>query len=806
MHCKLCGLPTPNPPVQQDGYDFCCYGCSAVYSHFGEAVFNAYRSDRAQKREPQPEGKEAFLRIEGMHCASCELMLKKLGERVRGVMDVTACYATSTAKVIYDADLIQESELPGALSHAGYQVGLRSEAAAEREDNRSLLRLLTGVSLAAMVMMLYLAFFYPSNLGLVPPEDLESMSWLAFYAAPRVMFILTTVLIFYVGFPILRGAWIGIRAAALNMDNLLAIAILAAYGYSIYQMLIGSHDLYFDVAAVIVTVVTAGRYFEQNAKLNATAELSRIISAWNPHIKVLEGEQVVERSLATLRPGDRFLVSQGEFIPVNGTIHSGVGALDESLMTGEPHPVTRNIGEPVLGGTRLVEGELTVMVGESVESQMEALSRILWRVQSTSGGLLGLADKFARVFVPLVLFLATAITTGLWLQGADTGTALLAGLATLIVSCPCTFGLAVPLTTAVAVSTALRHGIIIGRPSVYEKIAAIKSVALDKTGTLSTGKMEVSAVYGPAEAAWYAAAVERFSQHPVAAAISRLDDRYGASDPTIHPGKGAEAVVEGKRVAVGSRALFMLLGWSIPDQLQAQIRSVSAAGVVSYVGWEGQAVGAIVTNDRPRPQWRPFVARLRHHYKVVMLTGAEHTDGYESEVDTCHAGIPAESKAAIVGQLRDKGGVIMIGDGSNDGPALAAADLGIAFGVPTSLAAEAADLIIPGDRLDRISIALDLLHSVRRRVRQNIGWALLYNAIAIPLALSGLLNPLFAALAMASSSLLVVWNSSRSLERAGWALATAAAEQDRLHKIDDWSRLGEVTAGNRESTRVAEAG
>lgn len=787
MKCKLCGLPTPNPPVRQDGFDFCCYGCSTVYAHFGEAVFKAREPVRERAPALPVEGKEAFLRIEGMHCASCEFMLKKLGERIKGVLDVTACYATSTAKVTFDGDLLDESDLPGLLSQAGYRAGPRTGAASEHEDNRSLLRLLTGVSLAAMVMMLYLAFFYPTNLGLVPAEDLESMRWLAFYAAPRVMFLLTTVLIFYVGFPILRGAWIGIRAGALNMDNLLAIAILAAYGFSIHQMLIGSHELYFDVAAVIITVVTAGRYFEQNAKLGATAELSRIISAWNPRIKVLEDGGVVEKSMDALRPGDRFIVSQGEFIPVNGTIYQGVGALDESLMTGEPHPVTRNTGAEVLGGTTLVEGELTVTVGESVESQMEALSRILWRVQSTSDGLLGMADRFARVFVPLVLVLATAITAALLMQGAATGTALLAGLATLIVSCPCTFGLAVPLTTAAAVSTALKHGIIIGRPAAYEKAARIKSVALDKTGTLSTGKMQVTANYGPSEIVRYAAAVERFSQHPIATAIARLDGRYEATNPVIHPGKGAEALVEGKRVAVGSQSLYRLLGWSIPEQLQTRVGELSTSGVVSYVGWDGQAVGAIVTGDQPRPQWKEFVARLRQQYRVVMLTGAERTDGYEVEVDAAHAGIPPESKAAIVRQLRGEGGVVMIGDGSNDGPALAAADLGIAFGVPTSLAADAADLIIPGDRLDRISIALDLLGSVRRRVRQNVGWALLYNAIAIPLALSGMLNPLFAALAMASSSLLVVWNSSRTLEREAWA-----ASQDQVPSPgpDDWSRLG----------------
>lgn len=768
MDCKLCGLPTPNPPIRQDEHLFCCYGCSTVYEHFGEAVFESYQTARQSAPAVLPDGKEAFLRIEGMHCASCEFMLKKLGERVKGVLDVSASYATSMVKVVYDPDIIGESELPGVMSHAGYKAVQGGDSDKQRDDDLGLLRLMTGVTLAAVIMMLYLAFFYPSNLGLVPAEDLESMRWLAFYAAPRVMFLFTTILIFYVGFPILRGAWIGLRVGALNMDNLLAIAILAAYGYSISQMLSGSHDLYFDVAAVIVTVVTAGRYFEKAAKQEATAELSRIVSAWNPVIKVVKEAGIVERRADELAPGDCIIVSAGDFVPVNGTISTGVGALDESLMTGEPHPVTRHEGEPVMGGTTLVEGELIISVGCSVESQMDVLTRILWRAQSTSDGLIGLADRFSRVFVPLVLLLATVITAGMLLTGSSTSAALLAGLATLIVSCPCTFGLAVPLTTAVAVSTALKHGIIIGRSTAYEKISAIKTIALDKTGTLSTGKMQVKRVIGPQQVSDYAAAVERLSQHPIANAIAQLDDQYNATNPVIHPGRGAEGVVEGRRVVVGSRLLLNTLGWAIPADLQTQVSVATENDVISYVGWDGIAVGAIITGDQPRPMWQSFVADLKKQHKVALLTGAEHAGLYQSAVHSCHVGIPPEAKASIIHQLRAEGGVIMVGDGSNDSPALAAADLGIAFGVPTSLAADAADVIIPGDRLERIPLALELLRRVRRRVRQNIGWALLYNAIAIPLALAGLLNPLFAALAMASSSLLVVWNSSRSLERDAW--------------------------------------
>jgi len=285
---------------------------------------------------------------------------------------------------------------------------------------------------------------------------------------------------------------------------------------------------------------------------------------------------------------------------------------------------------------------------------------------------------------------------------------------------------------------------------------------------------------GDEEAIAYAAAVERRSAHPIAQAIAKLNDERYASGLTVHPGRGAVAIVDEREVAVGSRTLFSTLEWKISEHLQAEASVIRPGeGVVSFVGWDGEAHAAIVTCDQSRPEWEAVVDRLRERVRVVLLTGAEHPSGYEDKVDEIHAGVPPEAKAAVIRRLRREGTVVMIGDGSNDAPALAAADLGIAFGAPTALASEAADVIITGDRLDRVFDAFDLIDTTRRRVRQNLGWALWYNAIAIPLAFSGYLNPLFAALAMGSSSLLVVWNSSRPLgvhEAPGIAGATPDAD------------------------------
>ncbi len=787
MECKLCGLPTPEKPIRSDGHAFCCFGCREVYRFFGEDVLAGREAAPEQKEQMVPEGAEAFLRIDGMHCSSCELLIERTALRTDGILSAASSYATSTARIVYDPNVIDEARLPEIVSVAGYRARLRGDTAPEYDGRLSLLRLIVGVGLAVVVMMLYLAFFYPTHLGLVAASELQPIGWLAFQAVPWALLVLTTLLIFYVGAPIFRGAWIGLRTGVLNMDNLLAIAILAAYGYSVGQLLVGSLDLYFDVAAVVVAVVTVGRYLERDSRAQATSELVYIMQAWTPSAHVRRGGELHDLSVDQLRPGDRLVISEGEPIPVDGTMVDGQGAVDESLLTGEPVPVAREPGDDVLGGAVVVEGLIEIIVGPSVDSRTDNLARILWNVQSSTAGVQSITDRIARVFVPAVITMAVLVSAWFLLGGTPPGPALLAGLATLIVSCPCTFGLAIPLATAAGVSTALGRGIIITSADAFEKAPRIDVVAIDKTGILSTGEMTVVEVIGPPAIAERAAAVERLSSHPIAEAIARLDATRTAADLIIQPGKGAVATVDGLRVAVGGKALFATLGWEVPDHLASLTTPITNTDrVVSYVGWDGRAQGAIISKDQSRPEWESVMDRLRKHYRVVLLTGAEHPGGYEEQADEVHAGIPPEAKAAIIRRLKSEGTVVMIGDGSNDAPALAAADLGIAFGAPTALAADAADVVILGDQLDRLFDAIELIGVTRRRLRQNLAWALLYNATAIPLAVTGLLNPLFAALAMSASSLLVVWNSSRSVVGPETESQSRGTAQTRYRT---WSRL-----------------
>ncbi|MCF8177277.1 MAG: cation-translocating P-type ATPase [Sulfuritalea sp.] len=767
MQCKLCGLLTPSPPIVGDGHGFCCYGCCEVYRSFGDGVL--VTDQEAVRVAPPPLlGKEAYLWIEGMHCASCEFLISRIALSTPGIHSATSSYATSSAKIVFDPELITESELPSMLSRNGYRARLRGEEAPEYDERQDLLRLLTGGILASAVMMMTLLFVYPIHGGFATPSDYESIRWLAFVFTPIALFFQTSVLVFYVGFPILRGAWTGIRTRVLNMDCLIALSILSAYCYSVVQLFHDPIDLYFEVAGTLVAIITIGRFLEKTERVRATQELRGFMQAWVPKACVRRDGSYLVCDLEELVPGEHVYVRQGEALPVDGVIVDGQGAVNEALITGEPFPVWRGPGQKVRGGSVLLEGRLEIAIGPQAECRLEGLSRILWNAQSSIAGVQSGVDRLARVFAPAVIVLALLVGIGFYISGAPLESALLASLATLIVSCPCTFGLAIPLTTAVATSSALRRGIIVSSADLFEKARNIDIVVFDKTGTLSTGGMAVVDVIGPPEVSARAAAVERHSPHPVAEAIARLDSQRTASDFENHPGQGALASVGGRRVAVGSKQLFAMLGWTIPESLRSQVTSrAPVQSVISYVGWNGYAEGAIVTRDQPRPDWRQIIDSLPAATRVVLLTGAEDPRGYEDGVDEVYAGVPPEAKAAVIRRLKAKGTVAMVGDGSNDASALAEADLGIAFGAPASLAAEAADIVIPGNRLGTVLDALSLIGTTRRRVRQNLGWALAYNAVAIPLAMAGLLNPLFAALAMSASSLLVVWNAVRPIAYTG---------------------------------------
>jgi Cu2+-exporting ATPase len=433
----------------------------------------------------------------------------------------------------------------------------------------------------------------------------------------------------------------------------------------------------------------------------------------------------------------------------------------------------------------VTDAPLVIEVDDAATSTLDRLVELLWELQSSAPGVQRLADKLATIFVPFVVAVAVAIAAWTLVGGGGIGAAMLLGLTVLIVSCPCALGLATPLAIASGIKTAAERGIIVTAEAVFEESPEIETVVLDKTGTITEGAMSVVSIEAddPEEVLRRAAAVESLSGHPIAAAIvERADDVASEPDEVSADGgaaavdpetfdretRGVSARFEGAETVVGHPQLLRERGIEIGETLKAQIRTARADGDVPVVvGWGGRARGVIVVGDTPRAEWQTAVERLSRDRAVVVLTGDEGAaaDRFRSieGVSDVFAGVPPEAKAETVRRLQQRGAVAMVGDGSNDAPALAAADLGIALGSGTQLASDAADAVIVDDDLRSVPETFRIAERTNGRIRQNLGWAFFYNGVAIPLAVLGLLNPLLAAVAMATSSALVVANSSRSL-------------------------------------------
>ncbi len=779
--CDLCELPTPPTPITDPDVDgaFCCQGCLEV-SRTLERTDDTPDEAELQSRldgDDGPDlddldGEDAFLAVDGMHCSTCEAFLETTAEREDGVHGVTASYATDTIRIVYDPDELAADELPDLVSGYGYTASDRSSADDTDADDR-LGALLFGAFFGMMVMTWYILFLYPTYFGFEPIADFGGYDG-TFLTAN--IWVFTSFVLFYTGYPTLRGAYVSLRAGRPNMDLLVALAALGSYSYSAIATVLGQTHVYFDVTVAIIIVVTAGTHYEQAVKRRATGLLSELTEQQVDEARLESGETV---PLEDVDPGDRLLVRPGERIPLDGTVAEGSAAVDESLVTGESLPVGKESGDPVRGGTVVTDAPLVVTVGDEAESTLDRLVSLLWSIQSARPGVQRLADKLATVFVPLVVTLAVGTAAILLATGSSVSRALLIGLTVVIVSCPCALGLATPLAIAAGIQAAAERGIVVAAETIFEDARDVDVVVLDKTGTLTTGTMAVEDVHAvdgvdADELIRRAGTVEALSEHPIAAAIadaaseSATEDATTAVDDFERADRGVSGRVDGDRVVVGHPDFLREHGLAVPDALESRIVDTRDAGDVPVVvGWDGRARGVIAVGDSPREALGETLETLSAGREVVVLTGDEGAaaDRFRAleGVDEVFAGVPPEAKAETVDRLRSRGTVAMVGDGSNDAPALATADVGIAMGSGTKLATDAADAVIVGDDLGAVTETFDIATSTHRRIRQNLGWAFAYNAVAIPLAVLGLLNPLFAAVAMAASSALVVVNSSRSM-------------------------------------------
>ena len=804
--CALCDLPVPEPPVTGtiDG-EYCCRGCLEV-----ARVLSAVPESDQMEATPQSESEDvpedsalAYLSIAGMHCTTCEVFLDYRGASLDGIYAVEANYATETARVQYDPEQVAEEDLPELLSGRGYTARFRNASDTPgdvRSDDRTATveRLFVGGFFSMLVMPWYLFFLYPSYVGIETGIiNADATASHGLYIPLVFIGIFTTIVLFYTGYPVLRGAWVSLRMGHPNMDLLVSVAALSAYAYSTVALATGSMHLYYDVSVAVIMVVMLGRYYEGSIRARTTDALSTLTAARVSEATRLldDGRETV--SIEELEPGDELVVAPGDRVPVDGTVSEGVAAVDETVLTGESLPVTKRPGDEVVGGSVVTDDALVITVGPDAESTIDRITTALWEIQSATPSVQRFADSLATIFVPLVLVLGTVVTVWQLTTGSAVSAALLAGLTVLVVSCPCAMGLATPLAIAAGLRDALARGIVVTNESLFEVAPNAEILVFDKTGTLTAGEMTVRGVVGDGETVEMAAAVERFSSHPVADAILDAaladadsvvtdggvavdtpsepspvsdDERLGhlpeATEFTRHPGSGVSGTVAGSRVVVGTKSLVETECGPLPEALETERKTAERSGELPIVvEWGNSAQGVIRVSDRERETWDEALSAVES-CEVAVLTGDETPATQFSEhpaVDRVFSGVPPDGKVETIRRLSATGTTVMVGDGTNDAPALAAADLGIAMGDGTARAADAADVVVMDNDLTAVGDVFDLASGTRRRIRENIGWAFLYNAVAIPLAVVGLINPLFAAVAMAASSIIVVSNSRRAV-------------------------------------------
>jgi len=818
--CTLCDLPVSSDPVENDdGQAFCCRGCSQVHATLEDREDLSADADPAEIQETlehedieTPEGYETtFLRIDGMHCATCETFIESRAQQDDDVGAVDASYITDTVRVDHDPDSVDEDGLIDRLTGLGYRAYARGDPLGERRaEDEILMRLIVGVLFGMMVMLQYVAVIYPTYFGglYYPATTAEFLSeMLASTSATYFYFtvgFVSAIVLFYTGGPILKGAYVSARTREPNMDLLVAIAASAAWVYSSIAIVTksGLIHIYYDVTVGIILVVTAGSYYENQIKGKATEKLAGLTEAQVDEARLYGTDgSTTTVELAELVEGDDILVREGERVPVDGTVAEGEGTVDEAVVTGESMPVGKRAGDDVIGGSVLQEGSLVVEVGDGATSSVDRITDMVWNLQSANHGIQQLADRLATVFVPLVLVLAAVVGIANLVLGASVSETLLVALTVLIVSCPCALGLATPLAIASSVREALEEGIVVFDETIFERLRDVDVVIFDKTGTLTTGEMRVKEATGPTDVFEKAALLETRSAHPVAEAIAKefrpkksetaeaqtdggVADTPQAARESASPetapkesrvtrfeshASGVEGTIDGIEVLVGRVDLFTEQGWTVPTEIETQAAQAREAGNVAVVvGTDGAADGVAVVGDEPREGWEQALETLdEQDVEIAVLTGDNETATRQfaahPAVDQVFAGVPPEAKAETVRRYGAGRQTVMVGDGTNDAPALATADLGIALGSGTAIAADAADVAITTNSLDSLETVFDLAAAANSRVKQNIGWAFCYNAIAIPLAVTGLLNPLFAAVAMGFSSLLVVFNSSRPL-------------------------------------------
>lgn len=749
---------------------------------------------------PAPR-RDAVLEIEGMTCASCVARVEKRLQSLDGV-EAAVNLATETARVHYP-DSVKPEQLIAAVQGAGYDARVRPDAgthhaamdhahAGESDgmasahmhggpDQPGQTPLRTRLWVSAVLALPVVA------LGMIPAWQFAGWQW--------VSLVLAAPVVLWGGWPFHRATFANARHGVATMDTLITLGTGAAFIWSVWALVFGSagrigmthhfalfervHDatslVYFEVAAAVTVFLLLGRYIEQRSKRQAGAALHSLMSLAAHDVERADGQRVPIEQLAS---GDTFVVRPGEKIATDGTVLDGHASVDESMMTGESVPVEVSVGSEVTGGTIAAGGRLLVRadhVGSA--TRLAALARLVEDAQTGKSRVQRLADRISAVFVPIVIVLAIVTMVGWLIAGQPVAAGFTSAVAVLIVACPCALGLATPIAILVGTGRGAELGVLITGPEALESAERIDTIVLDKTGTLTSGHMSVTAVtpIGGADAAralHLVGSLEVASEHPIAHAIAEAAHASGAlADVTAfsgHAGRGVSGSVEGLTVFAGRPDFAREYAGELTDAALTAISRAEHAGATAVVaGWDGQPRAVIQVADTVRPESAGVVSDLQARgLEVVLLTGdnegAANAVAGALGIHRVTSGVLPEAKVAEIARLQASGArVAMVGDGVNDAAALATADLGIAMGAGTDAAMHASDITLAGNGLAPVTTALSLSRRTMRIIRGNLFWAFAYNVAAIPLAAFGLLNPMISGAAMAFSSVFVVLNSLR---------------------------------------------
>ncbi len=812
--CFHCGLEIKPDALQQQTISgqlkrFCCSGCALVCQTIHDSGLDGfYQRVRENERAPPPgllgnlaqydlediqqefvkangTRREAMLLVEGIHCAACVWLIERALASLGGVLEAEVNLAHHRLRVRWDETDLKLSAILKRLAAIGYSAipfDMEKLEGQQQKENRALLYRMAFAGFGAMNMMWLSISIYAADMS-ASGMDLEHRHFLQL-----ISLLLATPVLLYSGWPFLKGALTGLRYRQMTMDLPIAIGVMVTYLYSVWATINGYMDVYFETVVSFLFIILVGRYMEKMARRNATSATSRLMELQpRSATLVVKGEEKLG-SVRQLTVGDQVIIRPGERIPVDGIVIEGDSDVNESMLTGESLPVKKMMGGKIVAGS--VNGQGTLVVEVVSLGQQTALSKIIHLVEAAQGSkapIQSMTDRVVPWFVLTTLLLAAG-TFLYWSYAADFDVAMLAAVSVLIITCPCAFGLATPMSIAVSVGHGAKNGLLVRNGAALETLATANHVVFDKTGTITEGRMGVGDVILNAAAGvdreqllHYALLAESRSEHLVARAIVQHAKDQGISPHgasldsfTSMPGRGVVAEVAGQVIQMGSRRLLEYINISFPDDLRQAYDEIEASmGVAVVVVVDGVVLGIISVFDQIREGAVALVRALNErNIGVTLLTGdsraaaAAVAKQLGGTLDVIAEVLP-QDKDNVIDELQKQGkSVVMVGDGVNDAPALARADVGIAMGSGTDVSLECADMVLMSNQLMRLLFAFDLAQQTIRTIKQNINLSLGYNVIVIPTAVSASLTPVFASIAMPISSLLVIGNAMLIKRRA----------------------------------------